>query len=152
MCYPMAMSPVTLRRYLGNELDAAALYRALALRAAVFVVEQDCPYQDIDGRDLLPGTLHILAEAGGELVGYLRVLSESDGTRRIGRVCSALSARGSGMGGLLMTDAVSAIGDTESVLDAQTYASGFYAKFGYVADGPEFIEDGIPHIPMRRKV
>ncbi|TDP97329.1 ElaA protein [Labedaea rhizosphaerae] len=151
MCYPVAMSPVTLRRYLGNELDAAALYKVLALRAAVFVVEQDCPYQDIDGRDLAPETLHILAEEDGALIGYLRVLSEPDGTKRIGRVCSSLSARGTGMGAMLMTDAVAAIGDTESVLDAQTYAQGFYAKFGYIDDGPEFLEDGIPHIPMRRK-
>jgi len=152
MCYPVAMSPVTLRRCLGNELDAAALYEVLALRAAVFVVEQDCPYQDIDGRDLVPGTLHILAEADSQLVGYLRVLSESDGTKRIGRVCSSPAVRGTGMGAMLMTDAVTAIGDTESVLDAQTYAQGFYAKFGYVVDGVEFVEDGIPHIPMRRKV
>lgn len=152
MCYPMVMSPVTLRRILGNELDAAALYKALALRAAVFIVEQNCPYVDMDGRDLVPDTLHILAEADGELVGYLRVLSESDGTRRIGRVCSSLAARGTGMGALLMTDAVTAIGATESVLAAQTYARGFYRKFGYEDDGPEFLEDGIPHIPMRRKV
>ena len=152
MCYPMAMSPVTLRRFQGNELDTAALYQVLALRAAVFVVEQDCPYQDLDGRDLAADTLHILAEAGGELVGYLRVLSEPDGVQRIGRVCSARAVRGTGMGAMLMTDAVAAIGDTESVLAAQTYASGFYAKFGYEEDGSQFLEDGIPHIPMRRKV
>ena len=151
MCYPVGMSPVTLCRYRGDELDAATLYRVLALRAAVFVVEQDCPYQDIDGRDLAQGTLHLLAEDGDELAGYLRVLSEQDGTKRIGRVCSSLSTRGTGLGGRMMADAVSAIGDVESVLDAQTYALGFYAKFGYVEDGPEFLEDGIPHTPMRRK-
>lgn len=151
MCYPVAMSPVTVRRCQGDELDAATLYRVLALRAAVFVVEQDCPYLDVDGRDLSTDTLHVIAEQGGELTGYLRVLSDPDGVKRIGRVCSSLGARRTGLGATLMREALTAIGDVESVLGAQVYARGFYARFGYVDDGDEYIEDGIAHIPMRRE-
>jgi ElaA protein len=151
MCYPVAMSQVTLRRCQGDELDTATLYRVLALRAAVFVVEQDAPYQDVDGRDLTPDTLHIVAEDGDDVVGYLRVLTEPDGLKRIGRVCSSLPARGTGLGARLMADALDAIGDVESVLDAQVYAKGFYARYDYEDDGDEYLEDGIPHIPMRRR-
>ncbi|NKQ56814.1 GNAT family N-acetyltransferase [Amycolatopsis sp. K13G38] len=133
----------------GTELTAAQLYEILRLRVDVFVVEQNCPYPELDGRDLLASTRHFWTEG---FASYLRVLAEGDGNFRIGRVVTAKQARGQGLAARLMTAALARIGDADSVLDAQTYARGFYAKFGYVAEGEEFDEDGIPHIRMWRRV
>ncbi|MFC4000714.1 GNAT family N-acetyltransferase [Prauserella oleivorans] len=135
----------------GPELTAAELHDLLRLRVDVFVVEQECPYPEIDGLDLLPKTRHIWqpAENGG-VAGYLRLLQEPDGVVRIGRVCTSLPARGSGLGARLMEAALDHAGEAECVLNAQTYAQGFYARFGFRPEGDEFDEDGIPHIAMRR--
>jgi ElaA protein len=131
----------------GDELTAPQLEGILALRVAVFVVEQDCPYQEVDGRDTLPSTWHAWI---GDVDACLRVLTEPDGTRRVGRVCTAERARGTGLAAELMKAALVEIGDAPSVLDAQTYARGFYERFGYTAVGAEFDEDGIPHVRMER--
>ncbi|HVW44733.1 MAG TPA: GNAT family N-acetyltransferase [Amycolatopsis sp.] len=132
----------------GTDLTPRQLYEILRLRASVFVVEQHCPYLDPDGRDLAPDTRHFWTEG---FESYLRVLSESSGVFRIGRVVTANHARGRGLAARLMATALEHIGDADSVLDAQTYAQGFYAKFGYVPEGDEFDEDGIPHITMWRR-
>ncbi|GAA4662102.1 GNAT family N-acetyltransferase [Amycolatopsis dongchuanensis] len=135
----------------GTELTPSQLYDILHLRADVFVVEQDCPYLDIDGRDLLPDTRHLWLTDDRGISSYLRVLTEP-GHYRIGRVVTARHARGQGLAARLMTEALEIVGDADSVLDAQTYAQGFYAKFGYVPEGDEFDEDGIMHITMWRRV
>ncbi|MEJ3743587.1 GNAT family N-acetyltransferase [Actinomycetes bacterium KLBMP 9797] len=132
------------------ELDARTLYDLLRLRVDVFVVEQKCPYPELDGRDLLPDTRHVWLAEGGTPVAYLRILSEPDGTARIGRVVVAAHARGSGLAGRLMAAALAVVGDRACVLNAQTLATGLYERYGFVASGPEFLEDGIPHIPMIR--
>lgn len=134
----------------GDEITAAELYPLLRLRVDVFVVEQECPYPELDGRDLLPTTVHVWWQPADEVLGYLRLLRDPDGTHRIGRVCTALSARGSGLGALLMKAAMEHVGDEAAVLDAQTYALDFYARFGFVPDGDRFLEDGIEHQTMRR--
>lgn len=136
----------------GPALSAAELQSILRLRAEVFVIEQDTPYQDVDGRDLDRGTFHYWFGGGdGEVTAYLRVLTEPDGEMRIGRVCTALSARGKGLAYQLMAAAVEDLSAVRSVLDSQVYARGFYERFGYVAEGEEYLdEDGIPHITMRR--
>lgn len=162
----------------GPELTTAELYGMLRLRVDVFVVEQECPYPELDGRDLDATTRHIWAVTGGvgadgtgtggrdvggqdvggadrapesgATVGCLRVLRDPDGTARIGRVCTAARVRGTGLGARLMRAALDVVGDTDCVLDAQTYATGFYARFGFHAEGDEFDEDGIPHVTMRR--
>ena len=134
-----------------DELDPGVLYEILRLRGDVFVVEQECAYQDIDGRDREPGTRHAwLTTADGGVVAYRRGLAEPDGTARIGRVCVARGARGAGHAGTLLDAALREIGGREAVLDAQTYATRLYTNAGFVVDGPEFDEDGIPHVPMRR--
>ncbi|MET0133958.1 MAG: GNAT family N-acetyltransferase [Kibdelosporangium sp.] len=133
----------------GPELSAAELQAVLRLRAEVFVVEQDVPYLDVDGRDLEPGTVHYWVEESGVPLAYLRARQEQDEVR-IGRVCTAKEARGSGLGARLMTAAVADLGDAASVLDSQVYAKGFYERFGYVAEGEEYLDDGIPHVAMRR--
>lgn len=133
----------------GVDLTPAQLYALLKLRVDVFVVEQDCPYPELDGRDLFPDTGHFWHEEDGELLGCLRLLREPDGWR-IGRVCTAKQARGAGLGARLMAAAMAHIGDAPAVLDAQTYASAFYARFGFTPTGTPFDEDGIEHITMRR--
>lgn len=133
----------------GTELTARRLYGILRLRVDVFVVEQNCPYPELDGRDLLATTRHFWL---GDVDSSLRLMTEPDGTYRIGRVVTAKHARGQGLAATLMTAALASVGDADSVLDAQTYAQGFYAKFGYVAEGEEFDEDGIPHVTMWRRV
>lgn len=139
----------TLHRAFGPALAAADLYEILRLRSDVFVVEQDCVYADIDGLDLLPETEHLWLASDTEVLACLRVLAEPGGGRRIGRVVTAKSARGQGLAAQLMAAALE--GATgEFVLDAQTYAQQLYARFGFVAEGEEFLEDGIPHITMRR--
>lgn len=134
----------------GGEITAAELYPLLKLRVDVFVVEQECAYPEIDGRDLLPSTVHVWWQPDDEVLGYLRLLRDPDGTHRIGRVCTAMSARGSGLGALLMKAAMEHIGDDAAVLDAQTYALDFYARFGFVPEGDRYLEDGIEHQTMRR--
>ena len=140
----------TLRFAAGDELTAAELYAVLRLRVDVFVVEQDAPYPELDGRDLLPETVHLWSPPTGEPQAYLRILHDPDGVRRIRRLCTTKAARGTGLGRLLMADAMARIGDAEAVLDAQSYAQGFYARFGFVPEGEPFVEDGIEHITMRR--
>ena len=132
------------------DLDAATLYALLRLRVDVFVVEQECPYPELDGRDTDPGTWHLWQAGEAGPVGYLRIVMDPDGTPRIGRVCTAAAARGRGLAARLMTRALATVGDGPSVLDAQSYLVDFYRGFGFRATGPEYLDDGIPHVPMRR--
>jgi ElaA protein len=134
----------------GDELTAGQLYALLKLRVDVFVVEQDCPYPELDGRDLLADTGHLWWPATGETQAYLRLLAEPGGGWRIGRVCTTSAARGQGWGARLMSAALDRIGDAAAVLDAQTYAQEFYRRFGFEPEGEPFDEDGIEHITMRR--
>lgn len=141
-----------------TELPAVTAYRLAALRSAVFVVEQRCPYLDLDGRDLEAGvTQWWIADATGvggdpaaddRPVAALRVLPEGDGWR-IGRVVTDPAYRAVGLAGRLLA-AVLERRRGPFVLDAQSYLTAWYERFGFVVDGPEFVEDGIPHTPMRR--
>ncbi|GAB1642348.1 GNAT family N-acetyltransferase [Krasilnikovia sp. MM14-A1259] len=133
-----------------RDLDAATLYAILRLRADVFVVEQKCAYGDLDGRDTEPQARHVWLADGDDIRAYLRILDDGEAAR-IGRVVVAPAARGTGVAGELMTQALTAIGDRTVVLEAQAHLVGFYAKFGFQQIGPEYLEDGIPHIPMRRE-
>jgi ElaA protein len=130
------------------DLDAATLYRILKLRVDVFVVEQECAYPELDGRDLEPGARQLWIEAAGEIVATLRMLDD-EAAVRIGRVATATSARSAGHAGRLMRRALELAGDRDVVLDAQSYLQAWYEKFGFVRSGGEFLEDGIPHVPMR---
>jgi ElaA protein len=121
----------------------------LRLRIDVFVVEQECPYPELDGRDTEPGTRHIWLEGALGPVAYLRLLVEPDGAGRIGRVATLPGARGNGLAGVLL-EHVHATTPGRLVLDAQTYLAAWYASLGYLPSGEEFEEDGIAHIPMTR--
>ena len=132
-----------------RDLDTTTLYEILKLRCDVFVVEQKCFYADVDGRDTETGTRHVWLSRGPEMLAYLRILDDGD-TERIGRVVVAPSARGQGHAQRLMDEALTVIGNRPSVVHAQAHLVRFYAKFGYEQTGPEYLEDGIPHVPMFR--
>jgi ElaA protein len=145
---------VALRRSWAKDLDAATLYELLKLRVEVFVVEQACPYPELDGRDLLAETRHFwLEQPDGTVISTLRLMEEHAGgekTFRIGRVCTRRKSRGQGHTSRLLQAALADVGDHPSRINAQTYLAEMYAHHGFVVDGDEFIEDGIPHVPMVR--
>jgi ElaA protein len=132
-----------------DDLDSRTAYSLWQLRESVFVVEQECPYAELDGRDLEAATRHLWVADGGRPVAYLRLLEDPDGPR-IGRVLVAASHRGRGLAEVLMRRALDLVGDRPSRLDAQSYLAQWYTRFGYAVTGPEFLDDGIPHVPMRR--
>ena len=132
------------------ELTPATVYRIMALRCAVFVVEQQCPYPDLDGRDEEPDARQLWVAEDGAVLATLRLLAEPDGRARIGRVATAAHARGAGLAAVLMHRALDLAGDRDVVLDAQSQLASWYARFGFVTAGAEFVEDGIPHTPMLR--
>ena len=140
-----------------SELDVHQLYEILRLRSEVFVVEQQCPYQDVDGQDLYADTCHLLAWSDGQLVAYLRLLDPStqDGDVVIGRVITAASARGTGLGHTLLSNALEQAAQrwpqVPIQLSAQAHLQGYYGRYGFIAQGEEYLEDNIPHIAMRRE-
>ncbi|OZB29262.1 MAG: GNAT family N-acetyltransferase [Pseudomonas sp. 34-62-33] len=150
------MSSVTWHCLHHRELDTATLYALLALRTQVFVVEQNCPYLETDGQDLIGDTCHLLARDESGLVGYLRLLDPQrmNGEVVIGRVLTAERARGSGLGHRLMERGLVECGQrwpgVPVYLSAQAHLQGYYGRYGFVAVTEVYLEDGIPHIGMRR--
>lgn len=136
-------------------LDANTLYDMLALRLAVFCVEQNCPYQDIDGKD--KNAWHILAYLKGELVGTSRILMPNDvydDACSIGRVASQIAQRGRSIGKKVVHAAVS---ECEKLfpnypirIGAQQYLVEFYRQFGFQESSESYLEDGIVHISMEK--
>jgi ElaA protein len=131
-----------------DELDARTAYDILRLRSEVFVVEQQCAFADMDGRDLEPSARHLWIALDGRVVSALRVLRDADGSHQIGRVVTVAEHRGQGLGALLMRHAVEVAGSTVWVR-AQAHLAPWYATFGFDVSGDGWIEDGIPHVPMR---
>jgi len=136
-----------------DQFDTGQLYAVLAARVAVFVVEQDCPYQDLDGLDDV--ALHLVGWAGdGAVVAYARILPP--GTRfeqpSIGRVLTSLPGRRCGLGRELMRRAIDVVGERypgHSVrISAQCYLQRFYSELGFAVDSAPYREDGIPHVEM----
>jgi ElaA protein len=143
----------TLHRAWAADLDLRTLYEILRLRVDVFVVEQASPYTELDGRDLEPGARHFWLGGNGEpepVLGCARLLEESGGELRIGRLCSARSSRGRGLGRRLVEAALAEVGDGPAVLDSQEHLAGFYRGFGFEVTGPAYDWDGVSHVPMRR--
>jgi ElaA protein len=132
-----------------GQLTGAQVHALARLRQDVFVVEQECPYPDLDGRDTEAGTRHVLLGAGDTVSGCARVLDDVT-VWRIGRVALAKEARGQGLADVLMHTALAVAGNRDVVLDAQAPLARWYATHGFEVTGPEFLEDGIPHLPMRR--
>jgi ElaA protein len=139
---------VTTRKHF-SELTAQELHDILELRSSVFVVEQNCVYNDIDGRDTEPETQHFWTECDGRIETYLRVLADGQGAIRIGRVVTRPTSRGQGLAVQLLKSVISAAGGA-IVLDAQAQLETWYETLGFTRSGDDFIEDGIAHVPMRR--
>ena len=134
------------------ELTTPELYDILKVRCRIFVVEQTCPYPDVDGVD--PAALHLFFRDETGLTAYLRMFPRPGHPDdiQIGRVLTV--KRGVGLGAKLMSEAVRAAGKyfpgKSLFLEAQEQAIGFYEKAGFRVTSGEFDEDGIPHVEMRR--
>ena len=134
-----------------EELTVPEVYEILRLRSEVFVVEQECAYQDIDGKD--PGSWQVMVcDDTGELVAGLRVLRPgvSFPEASLGRVVTRF--RGKGYGAVAMREGIriacEQYGAETLRIEAQCHAIGFYERFGFRVDSAEFLEDGIPHVEM----
>lgn len=137
----------------GPELSTRELHDILRLRVDVFVVEQECPYPELDGRDLDADTRHVWLEDSIGVASYVRVLADTpNGTeaRRIGRVVTRPDRRGEQLAGQLLHAVLERLGPVDTRLEAQSHLTAFYGAFGYEPSGAEYIEDGIPHTPMAR--
>ncbi len=142
-----------------EQLDSLTLYQMLQLRVDVFVVEQNCPYPELDGKDTQPGVLHILLKKHDKILGYSRVLPPDvsyPGHPAIGRVCVSQTARRLGLGELLVAKAIAVASEQWPQLDlyisAQCYLQRFYESMGFVAASEPYLEDDIPHLKMIRPV
>lgn len=137
-----------------QDLTTNELYDLLQLRSEVFVVEQDCVYQDIDGKD--QKALHVLGYHNTNLVAYTRIFQKGDYLEEasIGRVVVSAEARKHSFGKEIMNSSIEAVSiyfnTSTIVLSAQTYLKRFYNNLGFIEVGEEYLEDGIPHIKMRK--
>ncbi|WP_418510414.1 GNAT family N-acetyltransferase [Corallibacter sp.] len=135
-----------------QELTTQELYDILQLRSEVFVVEQDCVYQDIDGKD--QKALHVLGYKNNVVVAYTRIFKPGDYFEKasIGRVVVAKNERQHKYGYDIMEASIQAIkehyNETDIKISAQCYLNKFYNNLGFKAIGEDYLEDGIPHIAM----
>ena len=134
-----------------NELSTAEFHDIIQLRLAVFVVEQDCVYQDLDGKDRT--ALHIIGRNEEDaIVATARILHENSKKVIIGRVVVEKKFRKYGLGKELMKQSISDIirlyGNIQINIAAQKYLLNFYSSLGFVSSGKEYLEDGIPHVEM----
>ena len=139
-----------------DELTKAELYAVLQLRAEVFVVEQACVFQDLDGSDEL--AMHLLGTLDGKLVAYARCFAAGVkfAEASIGRVVSHSSVRGTGIGHVLMREAIAQLQQhwgTQAIrIGAQARLKNFYMQHGFIDAGAPYVEDGIDHLEMLRPV
>ncbi|MBZ9602476.1 GNAT family N-acetyltransferase [Phyllobacterium chamaecytisi] len=137
-----------------DELSPRDLYDMLKLRVDVFVVEQKCPYPELDGKDV--DALHLRLLSGSDLVGSVRIRkpAKTDPAARIGRVVVAPEHRGKKLGDRLMVEAIAQCerlyAESPIKLSAQSQLLRFYESFGFVPVSEEYLEDGIPHVDMQR--
>ncbi len=137
-----------------NELSTAELYSVLQLRSEVFVVEQNCVYQDIDGKDAK--AIHLIGTYNNELVAYVRIFKPGDYFEQasIGRVVVKQNYRNRNWGYDLMNEAIQATqtvyNETKITISAQLYLKKFYENLGFTQTSEMYLEDDIPHIEMKR--
>lgn len=142
----------TLKKF--EDLTPYELYSILRLRTEVFVVEQNCVFQDMDNKD--QSSYHLMGSENDRLVAYTRLIPPhlSYEESSIGRVVTSASARGSGIGRILMEKSIEEVvrlyGKTPIKLGAQLYLKKFYESLGFIQSGDIYKEDGIDHIEMIR--
>ena len=136
-----------------EELNTVELYEIIRLRAEVFVVEQNCPYQDMDGKDLK--SFHLLGiDENKKLIAYSRIVPAGISFKEvsIGRVVTSQKVRGTGVGKELIIESIKAIekeyGKVPIRIGAQCYLKKFYESLGFEIASKEYLEDNIPHIEM----
>ena len=133
-----------------EELTTTELYEILKTRSEIFVVEQNCVYQDIDDIDY--NSLHVFYEQNNKVLAYLRIFNKKndENTIQLGRVVTL--NHGNGLGRKLMEKSIQLVKQktkaTKIFLEAQKYATGFYEKFGFKITSNEFLLDGIKHVEM----
>ena len=139
-----------------DQLSASELYAVLQLRSEVFVVEQACVFQDMDGAD--PQAIHLLGNLDGQLVAYARCFDAGGKfvEASIGRVVTRKALRGSGVGHVLMKQAIVYLFHTWGTqairIGAQAHLEDFYGQHDFHKAGPVYLEDGIAHIEMLRSI
>ena len=135
-----------------SEVSLEELYSVLRLRSEVFVVEQDCVYQDIDNKDQI--AIHLLGYINKELIAYSRLFNEGDYFKEtsFGRAVIKKEKRGQGYGDELVKESLKTIknyyGNKKVKISAQAHLKTFYSKHAFIAKGKEYLEDGIPHVSM----
>ena len=135
-------------------LSVAELYNLLQLRSEIFVVEQNCVYQDVDGKD--EKALHLIGEDNGQTVAYARLFKPKDYFEQasIGRVVVKETYREKKLGHILMREAIyyvkSQFNETKISISAQLYLKHFYESHGFIQTSETYLEDDIPHIEMKR--
>ena len=131
-----------------DELPAREVYEILQVRTAVFVGEQTCPYQEVDGVDY--DAYHVYLRDDRGIRAYLRAFRKDGTTVQLGRVMTL--DRGEGLGMAVLQAGIQTVrermGAEKIFIEAQTYTIDFYGKVGFRVTGEEFLEDGIPHLPM----
>ena len=138
-----------------DALSVVELYQLLHLRSEVFVVEQNCVYQDIDGKD--EKALHLLGEYEGKILAYARLFKAKDYFEKasVGRVVVDESCRDKKLGHILMREAIEGIrshfGESQITISAQLYLKKFYESHGFIQTSEMYFEDDIPHIEMKRE-
>ena len=144
------MLEIYVKKY--NELTIDELYSLLQLRSEVFIIEQDCVYQDIDGKDQI--SLHVIGKNNTTIVAYTRLFKQGDyfDEASIGRVVVDKNVRHLKYGSSIMKASINAIknhfGTSEIKISAQLHLKDFYNSFGFKSIGDSYLEDGIPHIRM----
>ena len=130
------------------ELSTREVENIFSLRSEVFVVEQDCVYQDIDGKD--QKAKHVIGKKENDIVAYARIFKPGDYFKEasFGRAVVKKTERGKGVGDELVKNCLENITEEEIKISAQSYLKGFYGKHGFKAEGNEYLEDGIPHTAM----
>ncbi|MFT4602767.1 MAG: ElaA protein [Arenicella sp.] len=142
---------VTIKHY--KELDINEFHDLISLRIAVFVIEQNCPYQELDGLD--KDAYHLIVTERDEIIGTLRILKPGasyENEYGIGRVVSHEDHRGKRMGHLMMERTMlffhNSLKTDKIRLSGQSHLTSFYEKYGFASTGKEYLEDGIPHTDM----
>jgi len=135
-----------------DELDNDTLYQILKLRMDVFVVEQNCPYQEMDDKD--QDAIHLFIKEKKEVVSYLRLMIKNETTAQIGRISTKQVFRGRGLAANLIKTTLEILDENiETVyLNGQTHLQQYYEAFGFEKKSEPYKEDGIPHIDMELKL
>lgn len=146
----------SLKRF--QQLTVDELYRIIRLRIDIFVVEQNCPYPELDGKDMHPEALHLFSTINNEVAAYMRIFPPGvsyPNQTSLGRVVTNEVFRRQGLGRQLLSKAVEILDqrwpDKVCHISAQAYLQDYYAKQHFIAEGEGYLEDDIPHIAMLRQ-